>query len=62
VFLSLNRVEGSALDLGGDHRSKPAWRDGADLPELVVERSNAATLEPLLKAFWLLFGQVHPRG
>lgn len=40
--------------------SRPAWRDRARLPELVLEVVNEANLLPIYKAFWLLFGETRP--
>lgn len=60
VLVTLTGLKGYALVLDDHHISAPAWRDQAALPELVVERISAATLEPLFKAFWLLFGRLRP--
>lgn len=40
--------------------SRPAWRDRAPMSALVVDQIGQASLQPLLKAFWLLFGQRRP--
>lgn len=40
--------------------SRPAWRDRALISALVVDQVNEASLLPLLKAFWLVFGLRRP--
>jgi hypothetical protein len=60
VLVTVTGLKGYSLVLDAYRTSAPAWRDQAALPELVVEHISAAALEPLFKAFWLLFGQLRP--
>ncbi|MGC6400316.1 helix-turn-helix domain-containing protein [Sphingomonas sp. FW199] len=55
-------VRNHALALPHDYASRPAFRDTALLGELRVDHIDEAVLEPLLKNFWLLFGERRPEG
>ncbi len=46
-----------------EHRTSiPAFRNGATLPDLTVERISRETLTPLFRWFWLLFGVDRPNA
>ncbi|MGM4982567.1 AlbA family DNA-binding domain-containing protein [Rhizobium sp. 11_C7_N12_5] len=60
VLVTVIGVLGYQLMISNDSSSKPAWRDRASMGALVVDQVDKATLQPLLKAFWLLFGQRRP--
>ncbi|RCW19799.1 hypothetical protein DFR48_1184 [Ciceribacter lividus] len=53
-------VRGTQLILPNEYRSAAVWRDRALLGELVFDHFDAAELPPLLRAFWLVFGEQHP--
>ncbi|MDG5488858.1 ATP-binding protein [Sphingomonas sp. BGYR3] len=55
-------VRNYALALPHDYASRPAFRDRALLGELRVDHIDEAALEPLLRNFWLLFGERRPEG
>lgn len=58
VLSTITGIEGFELVLGDHEVSKPAWRHAAALPEIVADRLDGVSLAPILKSFWLLFGQV----
>lgn len=60
MFATVFGVSGFELVLDQHSASVPAWRDGATLPEVVADNLSAATIVPILKAFWLLFGVPRP--
>jgi hypothetical protein len=60
VIVTLTGLEEHSLLVSSDDYSTPAWRDGARLPEVLLDVVSEATLTPLLKAAWLLFGMVRP--
>lgn len=60
VLVSVTGIKGYHAVLGERHLSQPAWRSEATLPPLMVERVGRAVLLPLLRAFWLAFGEQRP--
>lgn len=60
VLLTIRDIEGFELLVHQEHYSKPAWRDGATLPAIIVDHIDEATLLSVIKSFWLLFGLVRP--
>jgi len=60
VSSSVSGTEGFRLTAGDGYATKPAWRDFARLPDLIVETFTNETLLPVFKAFWLLFGERRP--
>jgi len=62
IHATVLRVRDHFLPLGDGYASRPAFRDSALLGELRVERIDEAALSPLLKNFWLLFGENRPAG
>jgi hypothetical protein len=60
VLVTIFGIEGSRLILSDHYSSAPAWRDGATLPQRVLEKMDEQGLMPLFKAFWLLFGKERP--
>lgn len=60
VMVSVFGIRGSSLILADHEFSRPAWRDKARLPELILERVTPESLLPIYKAFWLLFGVERP--
>lgn len=62
VLATIFGVKGSRLYVSDHHRSEPAWRDEAALPQLIVETMDQASLMPMFKSFWLLFGEQRPDG
>ena len=60
VLVTVIGIKGFQLVLGDRHASKAAWRNEAALPPLVIERVDRAALTPLLRAFWLAFGEQRP--
>lgn len=62
VLATIFGVKGFHLVLGDRHTSRAAWRDQAMLAQLVVDRIDEAALLPILKTFWLLFGEQRPEG
>jgi hypothetical protein len=62
IFTSVRDIRDTALFAGSEFRSASSWRDEAQLPELVIDQVQAATIMPVLRAFWLLFGEHRPDG
>lgn len=62
ILVTVTGVQGFSLVLGDHETSRAAWRDRASLPELIVDHLTDEALAPLLKAFWLLFGEIRPPG
>lgn len=62
VIITLTGLEEYELLVTADNYSTPAWRDGARLPEVLLDVLNEETLTPLLKSAWLLFGMVRPEA
>ncbi len=62
ILVTIVGVQGFQMPLGDYHVSREAWRRSALLPQIVVERIDEAGLLPILKAFWLLFGEQRPEG
>lgn len=60
ILVTITGIDGYELVLGDHETSRAAWRGRANLPELIVEHVDETTLSPLLRAFWLLFGEVRP--
>lgn len=60
VLVTIFGIKGFRLILGDHYASEPAWRDGATLPQLLLEHMNEDGLTALFKAFWLLFGEQRP--
>lgn len=60
IFVTILGIKGYQLVLGEHHLSVPAWRDQAQLPDLVIEQAAPEALLPLLRAFWLCFGVQRP--
>ena len=60
VIVTLMGLQEHSLLVSSDDYSTAAWRDGARLPEVLLDVVDEATLTPLLKAAWLLFGMVRP--
>lgn len=62
VHATLVGVRDHFLPLADGNATRKAFRDSALLGELRVERIDEAALLPLLKNFWLLFGEQRPEG
>ncbi len=62
IHATLLGVRDHYLPLADGYASRKAFRDSALLGELRVERIDEAALLPLLKNFWLLFGEHRPEG
>jgi hypothetical protein len=60
VLVTVTGIRGYHAVLGERHMSQPAWRSEATLPPLMVERVSRAALLPLLRSFWLAFGEQRP--
>ncbi|MFZ5728666.1 MAG: helix-turn-helix domain-containing protein [Pseudomonadota bacterium] len=60
VMVTVRGIKDHHLVLGDYDTSDPAWRDGATLPELILEHVDERSLQPIFEAFWLLFGQIRP--
>lgn len=60
VMVTVTGIKDYLIPLGDHHASKPAWLNQAMLPPLMLERMSAAGLLPLLRSFWLAFGEVRP--
>lgn len=60
VFVNVAGIKDFELALGNHDVSRPAWRDSAALPEIIVDQISAESLMPIFKAFWLLFGVQRP--
>jgi hypothetical protein len=60
VFVTLLRMKGAFVPSEYGTATRPAWRDRARLPELVLEHVSKETLKPLYEAFWLMFGTTRP--
>jgi hypothetical protein len=58
VMATVLGIKGALMaNLNGD-LSRPAWRDRARLPELILEHVSNENLAPIFKSFWLLFGMI----
>jgi hypothetical protein len=60
VMVTVAGIKDYRLVLNSEYWSDPAWRDQASLPALMIEQMNRAALIPLLRAFWLAFGEERP--
>lgn len=60
VLVTITGIKDYQLVLGERHLSPPAWRSEAALPSLMIVRMNRAALLPLMRAFWLAFGEQRP--
>ena len=60
IMTSVLRTKGTRLVLPNSEQSRPAWRDAARLPELILENVTPESLLPIYRAFWLLFGVPRP--
>ena len=60
VLVTVTGIKGFQLVLGDQEISEEAWRSEATLPPLLIERMNRAALLPLLRTFWLAFGEQRP--
>jgi len=60
ILVTVFGIKGFRLVLGDYDASARSWRNGATLPQLVLERVNEQGLTPLFKSFWLLFGEQRP--
>jgi len=60
VMVTITGIKDYVLILNEEYRSQAAWRSEATLPPLMVERMNRAALLPLLRSFWLAFGEERP--
>jgi hypothetical protein len=60
IMVSVFGFKGASLIPAEHGLSRPAWRDSARLPELILERVTPESLLPIYKAFWLLFGANRP--
>jgi hypothetical protein len=62
VMTTILWIKPAMLVLRSGRHSRPAWRDQARLPELILEQvKDKADLEPVVRAFWLLFGLNMPK-
>lgn len=62
VFASVYGARDFQMILGDRHATRRVFRDEALLGELRVDHIGEASLLPLLKNFWLLFGEHRPEG
>lgn len=60
IVLTYAGLKGFELLVDNEHYSQPAWREGAELPPMLVDHVSESTLRPLLADTWLLFGMVRP--
>jgi hypothetical protein len=60
ILVTVTGIDRFELVLGDHETSRPAWRGTASLPELIIDHVNEATIEPVLRTFWLLFGEARP--
>lgn len=60
VMVTVMGISGHVLSLGDGYTSTQAWRQGASLPELVLDHARRDALLPIFRSFWLLFGEVRP--
>jgi len=62
VNVSLIGIRDFQLVLSNEYASDPAWRDQVMLPSLRAEIMNGVALLPILRSFWLAFGQRRPEN
>jgi hypothetical protein len=62
ILTSIIDVQGYQLVAGDGYATRPAWKSTAPFAPLIVDQVNPEAMLPLLKAFWLLFGQQRPAG
>jgi hypothetical protein len=62
VLVTIFGIRDYRLQISDHYSSDPAWRDSATLPQLVAEHLNEASLMPLFRSFWRLFGKLRPDG
>lgn len=60
VLVTVTGIKNYVLRLNEEYTSQPAWLSQVTLPPLMIERMNRAALLPLLRAFWLAFGEQRP--
>lgn len=60
VMVTVIGIKDYLIPLSDQHGSSPAWLDQAMLPALMLERMSVAGLLPLMRSFWLAFGEVRP--
>ncbi|PHR19453.1 MAG: hypothetical protein COA41_07170 [Sphingopyxis sp.] len=60
VFVTVTGIKDYVIRLSEEHGSEPAWRDEVTLPPLMIEHINRAALLPILRFFWLAFGEERP--
>ena len=62
ILVSAYGVKGFQMPTGDHYATKPAFRDQALLGELRVDHIDENAILPILKRFWLLFGEHRPEG
>lgn len=62
VLVSVLRTAEHIMLLGDGYPTNPAYKDQALLGELRLDRLDEEALLPIVKNFWLLFGQPRPEG
>lgn len=60
VIVTVLGIKGAMIFKSQLEHSRPAWRERARLPELVLEHVSKTTLLPICRALWLLFGMTPP--
>jgi hypothetical protein len=60
IMVTAIGIRGAAMVCQYDDLSRPAWRDRARLPELILDRVSEESLLPIFRAFWFLFGMTRP--
>jgi hypothetical protein len=60
VMVTVTGIKDYLLVLNQHYASQPAWLREATLPPLLIEQMSRAALLPIMRSFWLAFGEERP--
>lgn len=60
VMVTVTGIKDYLLVLNQHYASQPAWLREATLPPLMIEQMSRAALLPIMRSFWLAFGEERP--
>jgi hypothetical protein len=60
VMVTVTGIKDYLLVLNQHYTSPPAWLSEATLPPLMIEQMSRAALLPIMRSFWLAFGEERP--